>query len=234
MYHNRYNKVLTIMLIVLIVAIVIIGLIFGIKALQNMSDKKDRERVLAKLEERSQISENEIEQEEVVGDTNRFYIPIEDVNQSQQETSSSSGGGSGRKKAVMYKSYPVAGYIKISKINLSYPILSDCSPGALDTAISIQAPPNAKLNEPGNVVLIGHNYKNGKFFANNKKLEVGDKIEITDENNRKLTYTIYKKFVTTESDSAYVTRATGNNIEISLSTCTDDGQNRLVILARVE
>ena len=34
-------------------------------------------------------------------------------------------------------------------------------------------------------------------------------------------------------DAEYMTRDTGDNIEISLSTCTDDSKGRLVILARV-
>ena len=93
-------------------------------------------------------------------------------------------------------------------------------------------PTNPTLNEPGNVVIIGHNYRNGKFFSNNKKLSVGDKINITNESGKKLTYTIYEIFETTPEDTEYMTRDTGNNIEISLSTCTDDGNKRLVILAK--
>ena len=95
-------------------------------------------------------------------------------------------------------------------------------------------PSNPKLNQPGNVVIIGHNYRNGKFFSNNKKLDLGDKIEITDLTGKTLTYKIYEIFQTSETDTEYITRNRQNNIEISLSTCTDDGKQRLVILARVE
>ena len=37
-----------------------------------------------------------------------------------------------------------------------------------------------------------------------------------------------------DTDTTYAVRDTGGKIEISLSTCTDDGSGRLVILARVD
>ena len=237
MYRSGYNKVLTITIIILIVAIIIIASILGIKALVNRNEKKEKERVLAQLEERAFEPENKVEEdnetsEEETGTSS--YIPIADINQTENNSGNGGGGSSTRKKAVMYKSYPVAGYIKISKINLEYPILLDSSPGALDTSICVSYPNNPKLNQPGIVVLIGHNYENGKFFAKNEQLAVGDKIEITDADGGKRTYKIYEVFQTTEYDTEYITRDRGDSIDIALSTCTDDGNNRLVILARAE
>lgn len=126
------------------------------------------------------------------------------------------------------------GTIKIEKTKVDYPILLDVSPSALETAVGVMYPSNPKLNQPGNTVIIGHNYRNGKFFSNNKKLVLGDKIQITDLNGKTLTYTIYEIFQTIETDTEYISRPRGDKIEISLSTCTDDGKDRLVILARVE
>ena len=89
-------------------------------------------------------------------------------------------------------------------------------------------------NEKGNVVIIGHNYRDGKFFADNEKLVIGDKVEITDLTGRTLSYTIYEISIIPETDTEYITRERGDNVEISLSTCTDDGKARLVILAKAE
>jgi LPXTG-site transpeptidase (sortase) family protein len=72
------------------------------------------------------------------------------------------------------------------------------------------------------------------LFSNNKKLVVGDVIKIKGLDEKMLTYTIYEIFETTPTDTAYMSRKTEGRIEVSLSTCTDDGNNRLVILARVE
>lgn len=103
----------------------------------------------------------------------------------------------------------------------------------MEKAIVMMYPNNPdKLNEPGNVVLIGHNYGDGKLFANNENLKNGDKIIISDEKGRTITYEVYDKFTTDPSDTDYMMRSTNGKREISLSTCTDDERNRIIVLAR--
>ena len=91
----------------------------------------------------------------------------------------------------------------------------------------------AKLNEVGNVVIAGHNYRNGMFFSNLKKVSTGDKIKITDVNGRTLVYTVYEKYETTPEDVAYITRNVGETIEITLVTCTDNSEARIIVKAKV-
>ena len=88
------------------------------------------------------------------------------------------------------------------------------------------------LNQVGNTVIVGHNYRQGGFFGNNKKLENGDKIYITDATGVKREYVVYNKYITTDSDFSYATRNTEGRREISLSTCTSDASKRLVIWAK--
>ena len=45
-------------------------------------------------------------------------------------------------------------------------------------------------------------------------------------------YEIYDMFETTPEDTEFMTRDTEGRREISLSTCTDDVQQRLIVLAR--
>ena len=78
-----------------------------------------------------------------------------------------------------------------------------------------------------------HFYRINCIGKNNKKLEIGDKIYITDNNNKKVTYTIYNKFETNSEDTSFYQRDTAGKAEITLSTCTDNSDNqRLIILAR--
>ena len=70
------------------------------------------------------------------------------------------------------------------------------------------------------------------FFSNNKLLQVGDKIYITDVTGTKVEYSIYKTYTTSDMDFSYATRDTNGKREISLSTCTTDASKRLVIWAR--
>ena len=131
---------------------------------------------------------------------------------------------------VKYRGYNVIGTIQIPKTKVKYPIVDSTSSEAMDVAIVMLYGPG--LNEEGNTVIVGHNYRNGGFFGNNKKLEVGDKIYITDSAGTKVEYTIYNKYMTTDSDFSYATRETNGKKEISLSTCTNDSSKRLVIWAK--
>ena len=114
------------------------------------------------------------------------------------------------------------------------PILEqyEYSPKALETSVVVLY--GVGLNQAGNTTIAGHNYRNGLFFSNNKKLNVGDKIYITDLSGRRLAYTVYDKFEAAENDSDYMSRDTQGATEISLTTCTDDSKARLIILARAE
>lgn len=102
----------------------------------------------------------------------------------------------------------------------------------MEEAVVLVYTSGAGLNETGNTVLAAHNYSNGTLFSNNKNLEIGDLIYITDSTGRTITYEVYDKYETELSDSDYMARRTYGVREISLSTCTDDEQKRLIVLAR--
>lgn len=81
---------------------------------------------------------------------------------------------------------------------------------------------------------MGHNYRNGALFSNNKKLNIGDEIYITDITGTRLKYIIYNKYETSSTDFDYATRDTARAKEISLASCTDDSNSRLIIWARAQ
>lgn len=233
MFRSKYNSVLTIVLIIVIIAILIVITTMGIKAYKNYEDDKERKKII------SEMQENGLEDDEnqIGNNTNENVAvidPITNENINSNQNTNGGSNGTSRPKVKKYKGYTVIGYIKIEKTNLEYPILLDVSPGALETAVGVMYPDNPQLNEPGITVIIGHNYRNGKFFSNNKELIVGDKIKITDLTGRTLTYEIYEISTVPDTDTEYISRDRGNNTEIALSTCTDDGQDRLVILAKVK
>ena len=91
------------------------------------------------------------------------------------------------------------------------------------------------LNQPGNTVLSGHNYRNRQFFSRNKNLNIGDTVIIKDASGLEITYSIYNKFITNDQDASFYQRDTGGAREITLSTCTDQGTKtgeRLIIFAK--
>ena len=130
--------------------------------------------------------------------------------------------------------YDVIGTIEIPAIDIEYPIIADedASINSLNVAIVKLYPSSDTLNQVGNTVLAGHNYRNGTFFSNNKRLEKGDKIYITDLTGQTVTYEVSNKYETDTSDSEYMNRDTQGRREISLTTCTDDTRGRLIIWAQ--
>ena len=141
------------------------------------------------------------------------------------------GTSSGTGQTTTYKGFTVVGTIQIPTINLKYPILEQNTRKSLETSVVLMYTAKG-LNEVGNSVIIGHNYRNGTMFSNVKKLEKGDIIYITDMQGRKVKYTVYDIYRTTGTDARYITRNTQGKREISLSTCTDDSKARTIVLAK--
>lgn len=84
----------------------------------------------------------------------------------------------------------------------------------------------------GNLVIVGHNYKNGKFFGNLKKLELGDSIFVISSKGNAKSYNIYDIYVVNESDMSCTSQETNGKIELTLITCDKDITKRLVVKCR--
>ena len=143
------------------------------------------------------------------------------------------------KNKKMMEDYEIIGTLEIPKTKLKCNILNEVTKRSIEIAVG-KMYTTGGLNQPGNTVIYGHNYRNSLFFSKNDELEVGDKFYITDEEGNKLTYTIYDKFITTSTDTSFYTRTsqdTGGKAEATLSTCTDDASQtdrRLIIMGRAE
>ena len=229
MSTSKYSTILTVILIVLVVAILAgIGFLLYNRILKPNKDTKDKLEAIEEFDMEIGNADEEVESSE----RNENYINPDDNPQNGENN----GGGNGPtvRKKTYYKGHVMLGYITIPKTNVKEPILDTVTPETLNTAVAVLYPSNPQLNEPGNVVIIGHNYKNGTFFSNNKKLAVGDKLRIKDNSGRELTYTIYKKFETSENDTSFYNRDTEGAVEVTLSTCTDDVKARIIIQAKAD
>ena len=228
--NSKYNNFLTVILILIIVAIVgIIGFL-GFRYYKASSDKNKSDKFVDNFLDQSQNNDK---------DNNSSLLPSEDNNDNMFDgvdgkDNTNNSGTSGSDNRQRYNGFLISGTIEIPATGLKSPVIaaSEYSPKALETAVSELY--GVGLNQVGNTTIMGHNYRDGRFFANNKKLQVGDKIYITDLTGKRLSYTIYDKFETEENDSDYMSRDTQNAIEISLSTCTDNSKKRLIILAKAD
>lgn len=154
----------------------------------------------------------------------------EQNDQTLQSPQTNQGTTNKKTSKVSYKGYSMIGTIQIPKTKVKVPIVDKVTTSSITAAAAVLYGPG--LNEIGNTVIVAHNYRNGTFFSNNKKLVVGDKVYITDSTGKKIEYTIYKTYLANETEFDYATRNTNGKREISLSTCTTDPTKRLVIWAK--
>ena len=229
MFNNKYSKALTIVLILVIIIIIGILIFFGIRVYRKYYIKQAATNAVEEFKDKlNQIDNSTTESNnEILNDVQ----PSIDLNSLYQNTTTESGEPG---EGVTYMGYDVIGYIEIPATDIEYPIIPDyqSSINALNVGIIMLYPSNIGLNEPGNTVLAGHNYRDGSFFSNNKRLQEGDKIYITDTSGERVEYEIYRKYETSTSDSSYMNRDTEGRREISLTTCNDDTTKRLIIWAR--
>ncbi len=120
----------------------------------------------------------------------------------------------------------IIGLIEIPKIDISYPIFENCNEELLKISVCKFAGPMP--NEIGNMCIAGHNYKNNLMFSKLNKLDTGDSIYITDLNNVKKEYKIYKK---TEIDANNLEEIKNTNYpEITLITCNSTNNSKRIVL----
>lgn len=132
--------------------------------------------------------------------------------------------------ATQYKGFSTVGKIEIPKTGVNIPILSKVTVKGMEIAPCVLYS-TGELNKSGNNLIVGHNYRNGTIFSNNKKLQKGDKIYVTSLDGKRVEYTIYNKFTTNSEEVDYFMKDS-TNPEIILSTCTDDEEQRLIIVAK--
>lgn len=220
MFESKYSKVLTIILVIVIVAIVILLGFLAYDYINKFSSTKQASDFVEDYQGNITTSEedntNNSQENVALDSTNE--VPI---------TDSSTSGSTGKKK---YKGYTVVGTMKIPAINLEYPIFEEITTKALETGLIALYPNGDNINQVGNTVIIGHNYRNGMFFSNLKKLSNGAKIYIKDFRGTTLTYEVYNKFEAAATDTSFYTRDTNGLAEITLSTCTDASNDQRTIL----
>ena len=157
---------------------------------------------------------NEQELGEIVETINREVVQEEVVEEKQME----------------YKGHKVVGILKITKINLEYPILDTTTNETL--RLSITRFWGSGVNKIGNLSIAGHNNYDGTMFGKTKQLEIGDTLELTDMMGITKIYTIYDKFITDPNDISIIESDKFGTREVTLITCSNGNKERLILKAR--
>lgn len=224
MFESKYSKVLTIILIVVIIAILVLLGFLAFDYIHKYSSTKQASDFVEDYQ--GDINTGEQNVTETSPEENVELGELDEV-----KTGSTNSDGTSTKKK--YKGFTVVGTMKIPDISLEYPIVEEVTTKALETALIALYPSGDNLNLPGNTVVIGHNYRNGTFFSNLKKLSNGAKIYVTDYRGKSVTYQVYNKFEANQNDTSFYTRDTNGLAELTLSTCTDaSNDQRTIIFAK--
>lgn len=224
MFESKYSKVLTVILVIVMVAIVGLLGFLGYEYYQNYVVTQDTSDFVDNFQ--GDVTDDTQPVEEQPTEEENNTNPFDQIKDAE------TGNKTGSSALKTYKGFGVLGTMEIPATNFKYPILEKVTKKSIETAVAFLY--GSGVNQAGNTVIIGHNYRNGLFFSNNKKLNIGDKIYITDNAGSRLTYTIYNKFEATPEDTSFYQRDTEGKPEVTLSTCTDDSKARLIICARAD
>lgn len=123
--------------------------------------------------------------------------------------------------------YSIAGVVNIPKINSKYPIIAETTDQLLK--VSVCKFWGANANEVGNLCIVGHNYKNSKFFSKVPSLVIGDIVEITDLSGKTVQYEAYDIYTVQPSDTRCTSQLTQGKREVTLITCTNDTKQRVIV-----
>lgn len=224
MFESKYSKVLTIILVIVIVAIVILLGFLAYDYIHKFNSTKQASDFVEDYQGEITTSEENKTQENI-----QENVTLDATNETPitNSTTTSTTNSTGKKK---YKGFTVVGTMRIPAINLEYPIFEEITTKALETGLVVYYPSGDNINQVGNTVIAGHNYRNGMFFSNLKKLSNGAKIYIKDFRGTTVTYEVYNKFEASATDTSFYSRDTNGVAEITLSTCTDASNDQRTIL----
>lgn len=188
----------------------------------------DLNQLLSNTEEDTSLADNDIllvvlnstEEEILQAQENAQDIPAVDMQPEKRTTASG-------------YTYVTIATINIPKLNKTFPVLQGETGSLEETEDLLKISPvkyhGYEPNDVGNFCIVGHNYRNDRFFSKVPTLEIGDTIELTDLSNRTLIYEVYDKHVVDPSDTRDTTQVTGGRKEVTLITCTNDSKQRVIV-----
>lgn len=155
-------------------------------------------------------------------DDGKEKVDIAKLNE-EAAVETTSGGYKYRKIAV----------VNIPRINVNYTVLQGETGSLEETEALLKMSPvkyhGYEPNEVGNFCIVGHNYRNDKFFSKVIDMVIGDIVELTDLSGRTIKYQVYDKHSVIPDDTRDTTQLTGGKKEVTLITCTNDSSQRVIV-----
>lgn len=166
------------------------------------------------------ITENSKISQKLISDYQISTLYANNTTYSSRQVSSSSSDNSDNKLFVI-------GMIKIDKIGLTYPILSETNKDLLDISVCRFAGPLP--NTVGNLCIAGHNYVDYKFFSRLNELSISDIVKIYDLSGNMVEYIVTKRYEVKSNDLSCTNQNTNGKLIVTLLTCNNVSGNRLIV-----
>ena len=235
---NNNQKEISIPLsaVILPLLVIVLFIVFSFKIYASCNND-----TVENTKEQEDFTENTpiIEETQTQDNTNNENTETEQEQQ-QENQSNQQNGENTNSKEILYtadngETYSIIGTLNIPSLNIEYPILSSTSTALLKISLNRYWGPYP--NEVGNMVVVGHNYKNSKFFGNLSKIKIGDIVKITDTKGKTLDYSVYDTNVIDPYDNTCTSQLTDGHTEITLITCyyengSQHATKRFVVKAR--
>ena len=207
--------------------IIVLGIVYGYGTLDRNRSEAYSQEVLSGMD----IDDTTVDDDVLVAYLDTKSEEVES-NQQQNKDTQNKKQSKTRNQIITTSdgsSYSTVATVNIPKLNLSYPVLAETSDKLLKIAPCKFWGPEP--NEVGNFCIVGHNYRNTKFFSKVPTLEMGDTVKLTDLSGRTLTYKIYDKYTVDPTDVKCTSQLTSGKKEVTLITCTNDSKQRVVVKA---
>lgn len=200
---------------------VIVIVVFGVLTAKIYASNSDNNIVT------NTVIQEEIEEEQVEEQIIPEQSEVREIEETEKE----------KPKTVTYtatdgKQYEVIATLKIPSLGIEYPILSSTSEALLK--VSLNKYWGANPNEVGNMVVLGHNYENTKFFSKLPNIKIGNIVKITDLTGKTLDYEVYETDIIDPDDNSCTSQLTDGHTEITLITCYNKGAQRFIAKARAK
>lgn len=125
--------------------------------------------------------------------------------------------------------YTVIARLDIDALDIHLPVLSGINDDALRVSVCYYTGPAPGAQ--GNLVITGHDYKNGAHFGRLKMIGIGDAVTLTGPEGDTWTYTVYE-IEHIKPDDIQAVGSTRYERELTLMTCEKDGNGRLLVRCR--
>ena len=197
------------------------------------------------LEDMNQLLSQDAQTDTTIAKDNILLVVLDDAEDSGEEVSETETATnattvataqsvqSEKKTTAKGSTYTTVAKVSIPKINLNYSVIQGETGSLEETEDLLKISPvkyhGGNPNEIGNFCIVGHNYRNEKFFSKVPSLVVGDEIQLTDLSKRTLTYKVYDVYTVDPNDTSCTTQMTGGKKEVTLITCTNDSKLRVVV-----